>query len=959
MIEFQRIVDEIDTILRSKGPDREVAADVASRYSSACAMANERLLHCGDLLRRGLRSEAIQAADQDPNLVELVALLDFERLERWQACLEHWEMELPRPLNFDMASALNEAYAEEEPLQALLKSHRLLALGRGLLKVRIGVLRKIHLLDVNNLAWLEDLQIYEAERIRQVGAEAQDAAKRNDLDALKLILAEVNGPGWIEPVPPHVVRNIEHCFARVSQTSARAELPVLADRFAAAWKSANINEARRLRKAWQQLIAVAQPDQETLAVANEALAWLEDEDHGDEVATRQAATIAELSKALSASATLDELGQLHHAVVASAAQLPPEMQQQYDGVFNSSRHLARRKRLIRITSVATAVLLLALCIFFVVQYVGHENVVALEASHLEELLENGKVDEAQQYLTGLEEDSPSVASSPAIKRISVRLSTLFDERRQKSIDFQNAFSALVDSGHERPDPTALSQARSAACTASEKSMLEDFKDKIKQSQGVRDKLFLEGLAKIAEEIDRFDLNSTMDLDVMNVKVQSFQRRLDALPHDKPVAKELLAKKQPFDRKLDGILEDLELNKRRSSDRKAVTQAIGDPQRYRNALLEFAQEFPDSRAARDLEVVAAEIAIWTMVDQWIDLLSAPAYQSPETITSAMAKTLLSEGNKLLEETGETSMAEAYLDRRPYLEQLAARQSGRSSLLTDYVDKNVGPLESESWLVVVRLKDRQESYYLPEKPDLENDIVTLNYYSDMSLTIDRQKVARESVQAPVHAPHVQLISQAKTDFKSLPDAEWESKFLSLIEEIYRHESMSPIWQVLLLDDFIKLGCAGSYCLAKPFKGHLDLLQEEIKEINVREPWLAPRNLAGIEVRNRAKIALQRFSALKPSFDDAKEETLRLLAEFHEPVKTDLQWIGWLGRRFDDSWHCYRPNAESYSGELVVIHPQPDSKNSSMTKVARMKNGLVTFAAPTDHAFLEGRPVYLRSE
>ena len=138
MLDYQRIVDEVRSSLFSnnaEGADflRMAAAD----YSVACDELNERLRRCGTLLKKGLRSEAIQLAEIEPNLLDLVATLDFPERQHWVDVLTLNGIVAPRPLMLDVAADLNEAYAIEQPLTELLRQHRLLALSRGPLSLRV------------------------------------------------------------------------------------------------------------------------------------------------------------------------------------------------------------------------------------------------------------------------------------------------------------------------------------------------------------------------------------------------------------------------------------------------------------------------------------------------------------------------------------------------------------------------------------------------------------------------------------------------------------------------------------------------------------------------------------------------------------------------------------------------------------------------------------------------------
>ena len=63
--------------------------------------------------------------------------------ENWRALLTARGIAQPPALQTDVAGEINEAYAIEEPLAALLRRHRWHALARSPLNKRIGILRQM------------------------------------------------------------------------------------------------------------------------------------------------------------------------------------------------------------------------------------------------------------------------------------------------------------------------------------------------------------------------------------------------------------------------------------------------------------------------------------------------------------------------------------------------------------------------------------------------------------------------------------------------------------------------------------------------------------------------------------------------------------------------------------------------------------------------------------------------
>jgi len=80
------------------------------KYYEACSETNRRLRECGDLLRKGHRSEAIQLAKIEPDLLDMVQLLEFPEREAW---LKHLSLAPPPELDLVIAAELNQAMLEE------------------------------------------------------------------------------------------------------------------------------------------------------------------------------------------------------------------------------------------------------------------------------------------------------------------------------------------------------------------------------------------------------------------------------------------------------------------------------------------------------------------------------------------------------------------------------------------------------------------------------------------------------------------------------------------------------------------------------------------------------------------------------------------------------------------------------------------------------------------------------
>ncbi len=129
MADHHQLVDQIRAFVQSS--DQTLTPrleELAKEYADACVSINTRLSRCQRLLQQGLRSEAIQSAESEPKLLDVIAALDFPERPEWDEIASLYGLPAAPPMSIEAAGFLNEAYALEDPLRELLRSHRRLAL---------------------------------------------------------------------------------------------------------------------------------------------------------------------------------------------------------------------------------------------------------------------------------------------------------------------------------------------------------------------------------------------------------------------------------------------------------------------------------------------------------------------------------------------------------------------------------------------------------------------------------------------------------------------------------------------------------------------------------------------------------------------------------------------------------------------------------------------------------------
>ncbi len=387
---MQRIVDEVRFRLQSGDCElNDELKRLAGEYAGLCHVVNMRLRRCGDFLKQGLRAEAIQLADADPNLLDSYATIDFPERADWDGIVSMYQLPAAEPLLSDVAQDLNEAYSLQQPLEKLLDRHRLLALCRGPLVQRLSVVRKLADADPGSRFWEEDVREFEEARCNEIEGEARAAAAANDEAALASLMSEVSSGVWLRPPPASIVQLLKKLM-----------MHVLADQLQAAFASRNLDRARTLRDQWNELVprssAAANGVSGNVAAA---LKWLAAEDSKSQALQSQYAKLEALERLLAEpDASLDELEQARKELIKSRRDIPEPLSSRLSARIRLLRQQAvsgRRRTLAAVVS--GAALTVALFAFFVWANV-RQSAANRIANSVEQMVTQGNLRQARELL---------------------------------------------------------------------------------------------------------------------------------------------------------------------------------------------------------------------------------------------------------------------------------------------------------------------------------------------------------------------------------------------------------------------------------------------------------------------------------------------------------------------------------------------------------------------------------
>lgn len=238
---------------------------LAEAYNRACSSAIDRAHQCMELIEKGARREALELAQQAPDLQEELTVLDFEGRAEWLGLCNSVGVTtvdgaaVGVPLD-DVKGVVETLYQESRPLKRLLRVHQRLALGLAPLRERLKVLRRIWQEDAGNSFWEEDLRTYEKARAEELAREALAADRAGEMQTLEAILAEFQSSEWHEPPDPGFISGAKQLLKPHRERYARTRYTELAEKIRRAHSAWNEAECRALLGEWRGVREVTEVD---------------------------------------------------------------------------------------------------------------------------------------------------------------------------------------------------------------------------------------------------------------------------------------------------------------------------------------------------------------------------------------------------------------------------------------------------------------------------------------------------------------------------------------------------------------------------------------------------------------------------------------------------------------------------------------------------------------------------
>lgn len=967
MIEHQRVIDEIRFQLQSDYCQltdqlRQLAAD----YAEACRDVNARLRQCGEYLKQGLRSEAINLADTEPNLLDLVALLDVPEKQEWDDVVGMYDLPKADPLLLHVAESLNESYSTEQPLQKLLDRHRLLALTGAPLVERLTILRKLRDQDPESAFWPEDVDQYEKARLQELQADAEAAAERNDANALTVLLDEVQDPGWQQPPSPGLVKHVKRLAGRMQRNDALEELPQLELELNEAFTELDIIRARELKRLWNTAAKQAKLPADDPAAERVApiLAWVADEDAYEQADQEFQVAAQALERKLDGDASLAELQRLGREVDKHGLEWPEILATRYTQRVESLRKGEKRRRQIIVgTSVAT-LLGVVLFVFFLVnasQRTAEEKRIAQNA---QELIDEGQLAEARELL----EAHSELSSSDPWLEANKNLTAAENAETSRQAELQEALESVEAATRYAIASRSLERAKELAKTPEENikiSRLErDWQLRQQKAEEERDAAFLKQVELVSKDIKQVELL------VGNAEKQEELGELLAQAQEnmRPLIDEIITVSTPLASQaklLESRIAELERTNRKALAkakllRRLTETSFVDPtgsrrqvDDYADSLTRFTKSYADDSRVSAFQKSIAETDAWRAGVEYASLKHIADQFEPRTFQEV--KDRIQACNRYLEDHKGSPHANQVRDYLAYLGPILARKEGPDGDSEDSIESKIVDLYSGPLMENVHvIKSRSgEVYYLKSEARFETKLQASFKYvvgfdgTTRGLATKTDQLASKS---SVPAPQVKIAEAVRrqprqwmTNVKG-----WQPYFKDLTATIGATKELDPILRYLLLLRTLEYAAQGSQPVAKALAVPIGQLSRAKVDATAR--WMEPRDEDVAKHRREAAKTLSDLGDLKTYWEKATTERDKLAARCAAVHHT----VGWLSKSAIGEWKC-RSNWEPVEGyELKVAVPDGAGTYRWQT-IGRTDKGSLSLSASSRSAFQEGRLVF----
>lgn len=926
MSDSQKIIDRIRATMRSgDSAATEVVQELASEYQRLVQQVNNRLGRCGEYLKRGLRSEAVQLAEQTPDVLDQVSTLDFPEIENWLDMLETKRIKLPEELLFETAEELNESYGVVDQLDDVLKLHRRLALQRAPIKKRIQVIRQLEDLDIDTPFWADDLASYEQVRHAELATEISHFAKLGQRNEVDVRVSELLATGWsVEPAPA-TVKTALNIQQKVRSHSGRTDAVELAQALRQAHSELNLNAARKIRTEWLAAVADAslRDDDPLVERVRPIMQWLQDEDTIETTQRQTEEANDRLRDDLQTAKSSADLEQLANAAEVDGER-PEALQKLYDDRLSELTSKERTHKLTLIAGSAIAILLSVGATFVMIRGMIRTDRAATAASSIRSAIEEGDLQTARKLF----DENATYAGTDAWNAVSNELAETETTEAIRAKRFAVQLK-LVESTQPNDEAVNeyLAEAQSLARTAAEKNRVEQLQQKLESSLRESQNAQKAQLASAMDDARRLlpiEQKSIADPDhPAEENLTKLYQQLDGIrsashllpPQDLTELNEAIEQLTELRRQRQIILSSVQITRRLDEYSQIDLGRANAPlqlEEYLEALAELAERpGSDSTEVRLKKTLNEDKQLWAGELAWAALVSVGGILPASTASTGERITEVQNWITAYPDSPTRSLAEQYLRVLKARERQGSVSSGIVEEARTFLENR---LLSDCWQLILNDK----TYYGPA--NLRQGESKFEWYEDWDGRRTKSRPFSGTRPVVIRAPQVKLVTALRQKLLGITPDAWENRLLPIALSIQNDTTVDSFLRFYRLRRICMDAQSGSEFL----KTELADIQKifETEHIVLSADWMNPDNQ---EANDARQIIETNLNPKLAGLDSAWKKAIEAQKSFRTRIAITPQSVGWLDLTRDGVWRCRTSYKAKQSPGLAKPElEKPDSAN-----------------------------------
>lgn len=974
--EVQEIIADIRDMLELRGdPPESELKRLAHRYTTTIQQVNGLLKICLELVERGLKSEAIMRADE-AGLLEIVSILDFPEQPVWVDYLTQFGIPTPPAVDQFATRQLNSCYAPARRLEPLYRLNRRHALANSPLRVRLGVMRRIHRMEEANAkeASAKQVELFELERVKGIRKELAEATEARDLRRLTLLHSELSSKDWFRAPETSLLRSVSRVLRQEEARLARLRMQSLAADLQNVWSAQDVEAGRRIREQWDVCQTKAElTEQDPLMIdTRAAFDWLAVIDKEEQAQAQYEQQIAALREALDQRQPREALELLEHSIEMYGEGVPEPLLKRLRVRYDELDIEAHRRNVRRLVITVLSVISVAALAFFVMQNRNFSRRVSEHVAAITALLEQGDVESAESYVESLQTEQRDMMAVPQIQVLLVNVKQARRDEDERIDSVEKGVRRL----HEQiPLAKTLAETKQLADELDALDAVEP--DELQKVESLRtavdtqrleiqsqiDADFAAELKRAAEELKTYEDNGVMDI----ASLVAFKNRFESLATRKDISPELLsgaAGPKELSARCDMRIQNMSEQTRREQMFALISDAVGSVPNFRAALDAFAKAFPrDPVAIRFEGLLQTDADLWLQVDVQNQFVLTHAVDCT-TLSPLEARKYVAEADAFLTSNPAFPKKDELLRIRNYLEFVGARIDDAGEPILANIQDMMDRAKMEG-IFVVRLKDGTRHYTNASPTVIEagpRKRVTLKALPDWNVAIGLREPVNPSlafdfelVDVPLSKPGDEwkspewiLLKEMKDALLTSSDQTWERVLLQLLERVATDQRQDPIFRYVFLETLLRTLAAGSPAIQE--KHSITLKRMSDLQLGAINPFDPKDSTTNMRRRDAAEVLL--------SFPDPRQITEDVIKARDAAGKLSIsgryRWVGWLHRE-TTGWTCASSRSINVlpEGDLFVF-TKGNTETAQFHKIGTTRG--MPPVTETGAFMVEGLPIYL---